>query len=235
MDLTGAQIKTALEQQWQRDAVGQRPDASVPPASACRRASPTPTTRPRPRATGSWRCGSTARRSIATTSYSVTVNSFLGSGGDNFRRLRPGVRSKRDTGKVDLQAMVDYMAEFANAAQGDAPLARRLRAARRGRQPAGRPTSSTSATQVTGGPDVPGVHRRRLTSRTPSVAVEFDGEPVGDFPVDNDDRALRCFDEYGTASVDLPGPRRCRRRVRRRHHGRRDWHQHHCAGRGQGR
>ena len=30
---------------------------------------------------------------------------------------------KRDTGKVDLQAMVDYMDEFANTSEGDAPLA----------------------------------------------------------------------------------------------------------------
>jgi 5'-nucleotidase len=46
------------------------------------------------------------------TSYSVTVNSFLASGGDNFRELANGT-GKADTGKVDLQAMVDYLAEFA--------------------------------------------------------------------------------------------------------------------------
>ena len=57
-----------------------------------------------------------------TTSYSVTVNSFLGSGGDNFRVFAQGLQ-KRDTGKIDLQAMVDYMDEFANTAEGDAPLA----------------------------------------------------------------------------------------------------------------
>ena len=49
----------------------------------------------------------------ADQSYSVTVNSFLASGGDNFREFAKGT-DKRDTGKVDLQAMVDYMAEFAN-------------------------------------------------------------------------------------------------------------------------
>jgi 5'-nucleotidase len=43
------------------------------------------------------------------TAYSVTVNSFLASGGDNFRGFNAGT-AKRDTGKVDLQAMVDYMA-----------------------------------------------------------------------------------------------------------------------------
>ena len=44
-----------------------------------------------------------------TDTYSVTVNSFLASGGDNFLELANGT-NKRDTGKVDLQAMVDYLA-----------------------------------------------------------------------------------------------------------------------------
>ena len=52
-------------------------------------------------------------------SYSVTVNSFLASGGDNFRELASGA-GKRDTGKVDLAAMVDYME--AAAATGAVPV-----------------------------------------------------------------------------------------------------------------
>ncbi len=57
MDLTGAQIKTVLEQQWQRDGDGQHPDAGRSCASARPRASSTPTTRPCPRVdriTGIW-------------------------------------------------------------------------------------------------------------------------------------------------------------------------------------
>ena len=50
----------------------------------------------------------------------MTVNSFLADGGDNFRELAKGT-DKRDTGKVDLQAMVDYLAEFANPT-ADPPL-----------------------------------------------------------------------------------------------------------------
>ena len=65
--------------------------------------------------TGSRACGSTACRSTRRTTYSVTVNSFLASGGDNFRRLHGGT-GKQDTGKTDLQAMVDYMDEFASGA-----------------------------------------------------------------------------------------------------------------------
>ena len=50
--------------------------------------------------------------------YSVTANSFLACGtGDNFFAFANGT-DKRDTGKIDLQAMVDYMDEFANTARG---------------------------------------------------------------------------------------------------------------------
>ena len=45
------------------------------------------------------------------TVYSVTVNSFLASGGDGFLELNNGAW-KQDTGKTDLAAMVDYMAAF---------------------------------------------------------------------------------------------------------------------------
>ena len=41
------------------------------------------------------------------TSYTVTVNSFLASGGDNFGAFALGT-NKADSGKVDLQSMVDY-------------------------------------------------------------------------------------------------------------------------------
>ena len=51
--------------------------------------------------------------------YAVTVNSFLATGGDNFFALAGGT-NKQDTGMTDLQAMVEYMAEFAGA--GDPPL-----------------------------------------------------------------------------------------------------------------
>ena len=46
-------------------------------------------------------------------SYSVVANSFLASGGDNFSTFKEGA-NPQDTGYADLQAMVDYMAEFAD-------------------------------------------------------------------------------------------------------------------------
>ena len=134
MDLTGAQIKATLEQQWQ-PAGASRPflrlgtsegftysyDATLPAGlpdhgHVARR----------------------RRRSTWRTTYSVTVNSFLAAGGDNFTALAGGT-NKQDTGKTDLQAMVDYMAEFANVVPATAA-AGRLRPARgRGPVPGGRP------------------------------------------------------------------------------------------------
>ena len=111
MDLTGAQIKTVLEQQWQRRPARARPflklgiskgftytyDAAAG-GLACRALGA--------RSPG---CGSTATPIDPATTYSVTVNSFLAAGGDNFLELANGT-DKQDTGKTDLQAMVDYMA-----------------------------------------------------------------------------------------------------------------------------
>ena len=56
-------------------------------------------------------------------SYSVTVNSFLASGGDNFGAFATGT-DKRDTGQVDLQAMVDYMADNDPVSPSTTPSAR---------------------------------------------------------------------------------------------------------------
>lgn len=114
MKLTGAQIKTVLEQQWQRDdkgAVPSRPFLRLG-TSAGFLATYDASRREGDRVTGMSLNGKAIE---PATSYSVTVNSFLASGGDNFRELAKGT-ARRDTGKVDLQAMVDYMAAFASKA-----------------------------------------------------------------------------------------------------------------------
>jgi 5'-nucleotidase len=120
MDLTGANIKLVLEQQWQRNIQGQVPsrpflklgvsegfeytyDPALPEGS---------------RITSMTLNGEPI--DLGAT-YSVTVNSFLAAGGDNFKAFGNGT-GKQDTGKVDLQAMVDYMDEFANTGAGDDPL-----------------------------------------------------------------------------------------------------------------
>jgi len=113
MKLTGAQIKTVLEQQWQRDdkgAVPSRPFLRLGTSEGFL-ATYDPARPEGSRVTGMWLNGKAIE---PATAYSVTVNSFLASGGDNFRGFNAGT-AKRDTGKVDLQAMVDYMANFAKS------------------------------------------------------------------------------------------------------------------------
>ncbi|NYE38709.1 5'-nucleotidase [Nocardioides cavernae] len=108
MKMTGAQIKNALEQQWQR-----RVDGTVPSVNFLRLgvsegffSTYDPTKPEGSRITGMWLNGKAVE---PATTYSVTVNSFLAGGGDNFHAFKDA-SAKRDTGKSDLQAMVDYMA-----------------------------------------------------------------------------------------------------------------------------
>ncbi|TYL55707.1 bifunctional metallophosphatase/5'-nucleotidase [Nocardioides sp. BGMRC 2183] len=120
MDLTGAQIRTVLEQQWQRDDEGEVPSRPFLRLGVSDGFTYTYDEEPVTVAgtdtfegtiTGMWLDGEPIK---ADQTYSVTVNSFLASGGDNFFELANGT-GKADTGKADLQAMVDYMAAFAPA------------------------------------------------------------------------------------------------------------------------
>lgn len=114
MRLTGAAIKQVLEQQWQTNPGGPAPSRPFLRLGTSKGffATYDPTRTEGNRVTGMWLDGKAIE---PTTQYSVTVNSFLASGGDNFRAFNLGT-GKRDTGKVDLQAMVDYMAAFASKA-----------------------------------------------------------------------------------------------------------------------
>jgi 5'-nucleotidase len=114
MKLTGAAIKELLEQQWQTNPGGPAPSRPFLRLGTSKGFFSTyDETRPLgDRITGMWLNGKAIE---PTVTYSVTANSFLASGGDNFRAFNKGT-AKRDTGKVDLQAMVDYMAAFASKA-----------------------------------------------------------------------------------------------------------------------
>ncbi|CAN5287286.1 ExeM/NucH family extracellular endonuclease [soil metagenome] len=102
MELTGTQLKQVLEEQWQ-PAGASRPflklgvsegfEYSYDPAAA---------------AGDRIDAISLDGQPISpTTSYTVTVNSFLAAGGDNFATLAQGTQ-KADSGKIDLASMVDY-------------------------------------------------------------------------------------------------------------------------------
>ena len=197
MRLTGAQLKTVLEQQWQRDGSGNIPTRPYQRlgTSAGFRFTYDPARPEGDRITGMWLNGTPLANA---TSYSVTVNSFLASGGDNFRALRDGT-ARRDTGKVDLQAMVDYMEanspvapDFTQHAVGvsfpaDAPAA--------GYLPGERVKFNLSSLAFAAPED----------AKDASVTVSLGGTDLGTFPVDNT-LGTDQFDEYGKAVVDVAIP-----------------------------
>lgn len=102
LTLTGAQLKGVLEEQWQ-PAGAARPFLKLGVSEGL-----VYTYDP---------AGAQGSRITSITldgtpidpaaSYTVAANSFLAAGGDNFFTFREGT-GKRDTGKIDLQSMVDW-------------------------------------------------------------------------------------------------------------------------------
>jgi hypothetical protein len=199
MDLTGAQIKATLEQQWQ-PAGASRPflrlgtskgftfsyDPSKPQGS---------------RITGMWLDGVAIQPG---TTYSVTVNSFLASGGDNFTTLAGGT-NKQDTGKTDLQGMVDFMAEFASSAPLPVDYAQHAVGVA---FPAGAPASYAAGDHVTFALSSLSM-TDPLDTRDGSVTVKLGSTTLGSFAVTTTLKPpadANSNDEAGTASVDVVIP-----------------------------
>jgi 5'-nucleotidase len=195
MDLSGAQVKAALEQQWQ-PAGSSRPFLRLGTSEGFRYTYDA--ARPAgDRVTGIW-LGE--EKLDPAASYSVTVNSFLASGGDNFGAFAGGT-GRADTGKIDLSAMVDYLAAFA----GDAPLP--VDATQRSvgvHFPADAPAGYAPGSEVAFGLSSLAMSAPADAKDT-AVRVSVGGTELGTFPVDNtvgtDPR-----DEYGTASVRVRLP-----------------------------
>ena len=199
MDLTGAQIKGTLEQQWQ-PAGASRPflrlgtsdgftftyDPGKPLGS---------------RITGMWLDGTPI--GLGTT-YSVTVNSFLASGGDNFTTLAGGT-NKQDTGKTDLAGMVDYMAEFADTTPLAVDYAQHAVGVL---LPAAAPASYAVGEHVKF--DLSSLSMTDpLDKRDTTVSVKLGSTTLGTFPVTTTLRPpadANSNDEAGTASVDVVIP-----------------------------
>ena len=206
MRLTGADIESVLEQQWQ-PAGASRPFLRLgaskgftytyePPAPG----TPAGT---KGEVTQMWLNGEPID---PAQTYSVTANSFLSTGGDNFTAFNNGTQ-KRDTGKVDLQAMVDYMAEFANTGEGDQPLpvdyTQRAvgiqfpSAAPASYQPGDTVAFDVSSWSFTTAPD----------AKDTEVVVSLNGDEIGSFPLDNAvPAALPGFDDQGKAAVSFTLP-----------------------------
>ena len=200
MSLTGAQLKTVLEQQWQTNPGGPAPARPFLRMGLSKGFTYTydPDAAQDNHIKQMWLNGVLV---VPGTSYTVTVNSFLASGGDNFRELNNGT-GKQETGKTDLQAMVEYMAEFANTSAGDAPLPVDWSQRSVGVDfPGSAPTSyaagglvefQLSSLAMTGLGD--------LTDS--SVQIALDGTPVTTASVDNVNRNAP-FDETGLANVSF--------------------------------
>lgn len=102
MTLTGAQLKSVLEEQWQ-------PAGSARPFLKLGVSEGLVYTYDPTAAQGSRITSITVNGSPldAAGTYTVAANSFLAGGGDNFATFK-GIEGKRDTGKIDLQSMVDW-------------------------------------------------------------------------------------------------------------------------------
>ena len=102
MELTGAQLKSVLEEQWQ-PADASRPFLKLGVSEGL-------TYTYDPKAAQGERILSITLNGTAIdpdATYTVAANSFLASGGDNFFTLAEAANVK-DTGKIDLQSMVDW-------------------------------------------------------------------------------------------------------------------------------
>jgi 5'-nucleotidase len=202
MGLKGSSIKKLLEQQWQRLPNGNVPSRPFLKLGVSNGFEYTydPTRAEGDRITGMWLDGEAID---ADTTYQVGANAFLASGtGDNFYAFSEAI-DKRDSGKVDLAAMVDYMAAFATDADPlDVDYSQR----------------AVGVTGVTGDYAVGQTVTINLTSlamtgvgdvQDATVDVEFDGQPIGDFPVDNTANAAgdaNSNDEAGRATVSFRVP-----------------------------
>lgn len=219
MRLTGAQIKTVLEQQWQRDAfngVPTRPFLRMGVSDGfeytyvqkmvteTQRDNPATSeneakvyTAPKGTVTGMWLHGEPI--DLAAT-YSVTANSFLATGGDNFRELGNGT-NKRDTGKVDLAAMVDYMAAFAATTPLPVDYAQR---AVEVSFPAAAPTAYDPGATVAF--DVASWSMSTAADvKDTEIVVSLDGEVLGTAPVSTI-LGTDPYDNLGTAKVAVTLP-----------------------------
>lgn len=197
--LTGAQIRQVLEQQWQPEG-SSRPFLRLGTSSGFKYTYD-PDAAAGKRIGTMWLNGKVIEDA---KTYSVTANSFLAGGGDNFTAFREG-KNTRDTGQTDLQAMVDYMANHG----ADNPAAPVWRQHAIGVdwvsdaivQPGSRRVKlDVSSWSFTGVDDV----------QDTKIFARMGKKTLGSFAVDNTivalEDVLSAFDETGTARITLKIP-----------------------------
>lgn len=192
LKLTGAQLKTALEQQWQpagsarpflRLGISQGFTYTYDPRAAAGN-----------RITAMWLNGTAID---PAASYSVTVNSFLAAGGDNFGVFAQGT-NKKDTGQTDLQAMVEYLDTHTPVSPDYTQRSVGVMF------PAGAPASYLPGEQVSF--DLSSLAFSTAPDRKDTaVNVSLGDTALGSFAVNNAVGTV-VTDEYGTAAVSFALP-----------------------------
>ncbi|EPR77400.1 5'-nucleotidase [Leifsonia rubra CMS 76R] len=190
LTLTGAQLKQVLEEQWQ-PAGAQRPFLKLGVSEGL-------TYTYDPTAAQGERVSALYLNDVAVdaaANYKVVANSFLAAGGDNFATLGEGA-TPTDTGRVDLQAMVDY---FEDTPVASPPFEQRA---------IGAVVSAPDADGYNPGDDVTldlsSLTFSRGGSDAATVEVSVDGTVLGSATIDR--TIVDTTDEQGRAAVTITIP-----------------------------
>ena len=190
--LTGAQVKQVLEQQWQ-------PTGSARPFLKLGVSKELTYTYDPAAAAGSHITGIFVNGAPidAAATYTVGANAFLAAGGDAFTAFQQGT-DKKDTGKVDLQSMVDWFAANKTAspdlAQRAVGTVLSAPADAAGYKAGESVTLNLSSLAFTAGEKAPG-----------DVTVSLGGKDLVTAPV-NPAMTVDAFDEAGTATLTFTIP-----------------------------
>lgn len=189
VEMTGAQVKAVLEQQWQPDGAS-RPFLKLGVNEGL-----------------SYTYDPTAAQGSHITEirldgelldpaamYTVGANSFLGGGGDNFTTfaLPEVAATKADSGKIDLEAMVDYFETFGSAAPDYAQRA-----------------VGVDLVSIVGGTATLNLSSLDFSTTEPkagTVTVSLDGVELDTATVDPSFPDPSTFDEIGRATVSFGIP-----------------------------
>ncbi|HEY6738440.1 MAG TPA: bifunctional UDP-sugar hydrolase/5'-nucleotidase [Actinopolymorphaceae bacterium] len=186
LNMTGAQIKGVLEEQWQ-PAGASRPFLKLGVNEAL-----TYTYDPTaPQGSHILDIYLDGVPLDPAATYSVGANSFLAGGGDSFFTFREGT-GKADSGKIDLEAMVDYFTVFGSVEPDYAQRA------------VGVDLVSIVGNQVT--VNLSSLDFSTTEPKAGTVAVSFDGVQLASAPVDPSVPNPSTFDEIGRATVTFTLP-----------------------------